>query len=247
MPEHDAAPRGRTPLMFTLEQVEFGDSGAGEGQRTLRGHAAVYNRLSHDLGGFRTKIKPGAFTKVLDAGPDVHLVWDHDTRYVLARTTNKTLELREDPMGLHVWARLADTSYARDLAILMERGDIDQMSFACDIGEDAWTENADGEITREIQAVQNLYDVTVCAQGAFPQTDSSLLASAIEAGRVTRRAPEEAAAAPRGLAGRENATAAPQDGLAGPESAAPDQGGRRIAALQAHARQRALTTKTRRS
>jgi HK97 family phage prohead protease len=64
----------------------------------------------------------------------VHLVIDHDTRYVLARTKNNSLELREDPYGLHMWARMAKTTYAEDLAMLMEGGYVDQMSFACDIG-----------------------------------------------------------------------------------------------------------------
>jgi len=169
---------------FTLEQ--FANSGAEGGGRIFRGHAAVFDRLSHDLGGYRVKIAPGAFTKVLDTNPDVHMVWDHDTRYVMGRTRNNTLELREDPMGLHTWCRLAPVSYVDDLAVLMEGGYIDQMSFACDIGSDTWTET-DDEITRTINEVSALYDVTVCAQGAFPQTDSRLaadLASAIEAGRV---------------------------------------------------------------
>src|SRR5262245_9503928 len=96
---------------------------------TVRGHAAVYDRTSLDLGGFRERIAKGAFTRVLNGNPDVHALWDHDTKLVLARTKNKTLELREDPVGLHFWARVADTSYAKDLRVLMERGDIDQASF----------------------------------------------------------------------------------------------------------------------
>jgi HK97 family phage prohead protease len=122
--------------------------------------------------------------------------WDHDMRYVMGRTHNNSLELREDPMGLHTWCRLAPVSYVDDLAVLMEGGYIDQMSFACDIGADTWTESGE-EITRTIEEVSALYDVTVCAQGAFPQTDSRLaadLASAIEAGRVQGRA--DTAAAP---------------------------------------------------
>jgi HK97 family phage prohead protease len=190
----------RTVFTFPVEQVEFADSGAGDGQMTVRGHAAVYNKKSHDLGGFRTMIAPGAFSKVLDSNPDVHLVWDHDTRYVLARTTNKTLELRDDPMGLHTWARMAGTSYAKDLALLMQRGDVDQMSFACTIGADEWTENDSG-VTRTIFSVDELFDVTICAQGAFPQTDSQIVKAnraafdnAVKLGRVSGRAIQEPAA-----------------------------------------------------
>lgn len=195
---------GRYLLGGDLAIQEFaGESGTGPGVRTMRGHAAVFNRLSHDLGGFKTKIAPGFFTKVLDSNPDVHLVWDHDTRYALSRTRSQKykLELREDPIGLHVWTRLAPTSYADDLAVLMEGGVIDQMSFATDIAEDEWHEDENG-ITRTLIESGGLYDVTICAQGAFPQTDSGLvtdLASAIEAGRVEGRAEDVAQDDPAGV------------------------------------------------
>ncbi len=196
MPE-PATAAGRTIFTAPITDVTFESSGAGEGQMTLRGHAAVFNRLSHDLGGFRTTIDAAAFTTVLNGNPDVHLVIDHDTRFVLARTLNKTLELRVDPLGLHVWARLAPTSYAKDLEILMRRGDVDQMSFGCMIGSDEWLQDENGDITRTILTVDELYDVTVCAQGAFPQTDASLLASMMQAGRVISRATQDPIAPPK--------------------------------------------------
>lgn len=199
MPPNDS----RATFTAVLPDIECALDGAG--QPTVRGHAAVFNRRSHDLGGFRTMIAPGAFDRVLDTNPDVHLLWDHNTRYTLARTKNKSLELRVDPHGLHVWARMANTPTAHELATLMDGGYVDQMSFACDIGEDEWTEDPDGEITRTIYSVSGLYDVTICAQGAFPQTDAQLVASmkdagaelaaAVAAGRVIRRATPDLAAA----------------------------------------------------
>jgi len=48
---------------------------------------------------------------------------------VLGRTKSGTLELSEDATGLAMFARVGPTTYAKDLAISMERGDIDQMSF----------------------------------------------------------------------------------------------------------------------
>jgi HK97 family phage prohead protease len=199
-------------LQFTvpIEGIKFDASGDpdAKGRWTMRGHAAVFNRRSHDLGGFRTVIAPGAFSKILDTSPDVHLLWDHDTRYVLARTKNNSLELREDPYGLHVWARFAKTQTADELATLMEGGFVDQMSFACDIASDEWTEDQNGEITRTLFDFSGLHDVTICAKGAFPQTDSQLvaslssaaldLASAVEAGRVIRREQDPDLVASRG-------------------------------------------------
>lgn len=240
MPQHEAAHPGRQQFTFTLDDVQFAESGdPNDRGYILRGHAAVFDRLSHDLGGYRTKIAKGAFSSVLDQAPDVHLVWDHDTRYTLARTKNGTLDLREDPMGLHVYARVAPTSYAQDLAVLMRRGDVDQMSFACNIGQDTWTEDTNGDITRTIYSVDGLFDVTVCAQGAFPQTDSKLLASAIEAGRIKRPS--------GGVGDALEASGATEVGDA-PEASGPDTveppaaAGREIARLKAHARSRLVIT-----
>jgi HK97 family phage prohead protease len=166
----------REQRVLPLEDVEWRESGSGEGQLTVRGHAAVFDRLSLDLGGFRERIDPGAFTAALDRNPDVHALWDHDTKYVLARTKNKTLELREDPVGLHFWAKVADTSYAKDLRKLMERGDVDQASFAFTVARDEWTVDDQENVTRTILEVGDLYDVTVTAQGAYPQTATSVVA-----------------------------------------------------------------------
>jgi HK97 family phage prohead protease len=203
MPVEQLTDHGRATFTVQLDELEAAKSGSPDdaGAPTVRGHAAVFNRLSHDLGGYRVKIAGTAFDKVLEGNPDVHLVWDHNTRYTLARTKNKTLELRVDPYGLHVWARMANTSTAKELATLMEGGYIDQMSFACDIGASEWSDDEQGNITRTIHEIDALYDVTICAQGAFPQTDAQLvaslkdagadLASAIEAGLVTPKGEEQ--------------------------------------------------------
>lgn len=145
---------------------------------TLRGHAAVFDRLSEDLGGFRERIKRGAFRKALDENQDVVALWDHDTRLVLARTTNNTLELNEDVRGLRVYAQVADTSYARDLGVLLRRGDISQMSFGFQVGEDNWivkrNDSGDAEeVIREIVSVRRIFDVSPVAIPAYPQTDAA--------------------------------------------------------------------------
>lgn len=145
---------------------------------TLRGHAAVFDRLSEDLGGFRERIKRGAFRKSLDEHQDVRALWDHNTQLVLARTKNNTLELTEDVKGLRVYAQVADTSYARDLGVLLKRGDIDQMSFGFQVGEDNWIvkRNDDGEtedVVREIVSVRRIFDVSPVAIPAYPQTDAA--------------------------------------------------------------------------
>lgn len=185
--DHERGAFHFTAPLIDLKMDRAGDPDA-KGRWTMRGHAAVFNRLSHDLGGFRAKIHSGFFTKVLDGNPDVHLNREHDMRMLLARTRNGSLELREDPYGLHTWARFAATALADETATLMDGGYLDQMSFACDIDSAEWVEDTDGNITWNLKECAGLYDVTVCAQGAFPQTDSSLVASLSDAQAMFERA-----------------------------------------------------------
>lgn len=146
----------------------------------FKGHAAVFDRLSEDLGGFKERIQRGAFRKVLDANPDVRFLINHDSMSAaglpLARTKNSTLELREDPKGLRVYAELAPTTLAQDLRILVKRADIDQMSFGFSMregGKDVWSEE-DGELVRTIVSFGALFDVSPVVFPAYPQTDAAM-------------------------------------------------------------------------
>jgi HK97 family phage prohead protease len=166
----------RERRVVPLQVAEVRDSGDPESAFIVKGHGSVFNRKSLDLGGFQERIDPGAFTDVLDTNPDVHLLWDHDTRFALARTMSKRylLELREDPKGLFYYARVAPTSFAADLRVLMEGGVIDQASFAFSNVEDTWEESG-GIVTRTIHRIGALYDVTITAAGAYPQADSAVV------------------------------------------------------------------------
>jgi HK97 family phage prohead protease len=187
---------GRELRTFEFRVEDVSESGAGEGQYTVRGHAAVIDKFSLDLGGFREMIAPGAFDRVLSEDPHVLHTWDHDTRYVFSSTRNKTLELRMDPQGLHFWSRVAPTSYAKDLRVLLERGDVSQASFAFTVKGDEWNiTERDGKevIERTITEVGELFDVTTTAMGAYPATDSQLAQRALSYAQATGRlpAPEE--------------------------------------------------------
>lgn len=195
----------RHALTFPLDQVEWRDSGDPnrKHETTLRGHAAVFNRLSEDLGGFRELLEPGAFRAALRKQPDAKLLFNHDPNYVLARTASGSLELREDTEGLHVFARVdRRISWVEDLRTSMERGDIDQMSFAFTAPEDGikW-DNVDGDLIRIIRqdGISDLFDVSVVVYPAYPQTSvnmRSLLDHAIEQGRVPGIEPPGEAGSP---------------------------------------------------
>ena len=85
-------------------------------QGKLIGYAAVFNRPSHDLGGFREVILPGAFKRTLATSEAVRALYNHNADQVLGRVGAGTLRLSEDETGLRFELDLPPTSYANDLA-----------------------------------------------------------------------------------------------------------------------------------
>lgn len=137
---------------------------------TVTGHAAVFDSVSQDMGFFE-KVARGAFRKALKRGDDVRFLINHEG-LPLARTTNGTLTLAEDPVGLNVVADLADITASRELVTLIERGDVTQMSFMFTIAKEEWTLGADGEpdiVT--ITEIGNMYDVSAVTFPAYAETD----------------------------------------------------------------------------
>lgn len=138
----------------------------------LRGHAAVFNQLSDDLGGFREQIKPGAFAEAI-RGDDVRALFNHDANFILGRNVSKTLRLAEDERGLSIEIDMPDSQTIRDLvAGPVERGDVTQMSFAFSVrpGGQDWTRDDKAGYVRTLMNVR-LYDVSPVVFPAYPQTD----------------------------------------------------------------------------
>lgn len=136
---------------------------------TIVGYAAVFNRRSVDLFGFYEEVAPGAFADTLAAGDDVRALWNHDPNIVLGRTKSGTLALREDDTGLWCEIQPPDTQQARDAVALIERGDVDQMSFSFRVLEDKWRIDADESYVRRLVTVK-LYDVAPATFPAYPDT-----------------------------------------------------------------------------
>lgn len=144
---------------------------AAEGEparRQITGHAAVFNQLSEDLGGFREKIAPGAFSKSI--GGDVRALWNHNSDLVIGRSVSKTLTLRETPAGLETVITPPDTETARHWLALIERGDVSQMSFGFRTVADKWERDRENNVTRTLIEVE-LFDVSPVTFPAYPQTD----------------------------------------------------------------------------
>lgn len=138
----------------------------------ILGHAAVFNRLSENLGGFREQIEAGAFSDVLN--DDVRALFNHDHNLILGRTRSGTLRLSEDSEGLAYELDPPDTQLGRDLVVSLKRGDVNQSSFAFSVDEDNWEEDDDGVVIRTIIKVKRLYDVSPVTFPAYPDATVGL-------------------------------------------------------------------------
>lgn len=157
---------------FDLEVRADGENGA----ERIHGHAAVFNTLSEDLGGFREKIAPGAFSKTIQEA-DVRALFNHDPNFVLGRNKAGTLDLSEDETGLKTVIDLPDTTFARDLKESVKRGDINQMSFGFRVvGENGELWEQDAETNMQIRTLLEveLFDVSLVTYPAYPDTDAGV-------------------------------------------------------------------------
>lgn len=190
-PNPRAALGGREVRQFTVQPVELRkadddpDKGLG-----LVGYASVTGSpytVRDWLGEYEEVIRPGAFTKTLAEKDDVRLLLNHEG-LPLARTKSGTLKLSEvasgddDPQGrgqTGLWAEAdldARSSLVNDVRLAMERGDLDEMSFAFQVIRQEWSPDY---TQRDILEVR-LFDVSVVTYPANPATSVGLRASVVD-------------------------------------------------------------------
>lgn len=162
---------------------------AAEGKpASVFGYAAVYNSPSNPLraqrGEFVEVIEPGFFDDVLN--DDVRALLNHDENFVLARSNagKGTLRIFSDEIGLgYEFSPDLRQSYANDLNISLERGDIDASSFAFSIreGGDKW-EQRDGKLVRTLRkgGCAQLHDVSPVVYPAYPDTEVATRSASLD-------------------------------------------------------------------
>lgn len=147
-----------------------------EGKKTLRGYALKFGQR-YDMGWFEEEIAKGAL-KDTDM-TDVRALFNHNPSFVLGRTTAGTLRMKLDDIGLVYEVDMPDTQAARDLMVSIERGDINQSSWAFELDyndeeSEMWQRGAgDSKTTRTIKKVKRMYDVSPVTYPANPDTTAA--------------------------------------------------------------------------
>lgn len=141
---------------------------------TIGGYAAVFSRLSANLGGFVEQVAPSAFNKSRgDDWPGVVARYDHENAFLLGTTAARTLRVSIDDTGL---LYEVDPPRARaDIVELVQRGDVRKSSFAFRVpsGGDDWGFTDQGFPLRTLESVQ-LVDVAPVVSPAYADTSAAL-------------------------------------------------------------------------
>lgn len=135
------------------------------GKPRIDGRAILFDSWSVDLGGFRERMLPGSVT--LDG--DLLALFDHATDKVLGRTSAGTMEVRQDQTGVAFTAYPPETTWANDLRVSMERGDIKGCSYRMMVEEDKWYVDMNQQVCRDIIKA-SVSELTVTSMPAYPET-----------------------------------------------------------------------------
>ena len=161
---------------FSIEHRKDEDGG----KMIIEGYAAVYDDetlIGDEEWGFYESIERGAFDGA--NMKDVPLKYNHsDAVPILARTRNKSLELKTDDKGLFIHAELLDTQDNIDMYKRIKAGLIDKMSFAFTVRKEGETWEKGKTPKRSIKKFDRIFDVSVVDVPAYEGT--SIYARSLE-------------------------------------------------------------------
>lgn len=143
------------------QQDDQGQAQDKQQSNKIEGYALMFNQPSKDLGGFVEVIDPKALDGV-DLS-NVIMLDQHDYSKPLASVKAGTLQLDVDDKGLHFTATIdPNVSYANDTLNNVKNGNINSMSFRFDTddGSDSWTRDDNGQITRTVNQIKDLLEVS---------------------------------------------------------------------------------------
>ena len=152
------------------------------GREAIRGLAIPYNRLSLDLGGFRERILPGSFDKVLSrqrGRSEILSYYNHNADMLLGRESAGTLEIIADDRGVSYVVEPPDTSAGRDVLALVRSRNLRGSSFAFTVSQktgERFTTDESGKAIREIVEASGLYELGPVNVPAYGSATSAVVA-----------------------------------------------------------------------
>lgn len=153
--------------------------------RTITGYAILFNTPSAPLWSdedseAREVIAPDAITKELLDNSDIKFTMYHDRQLILGRSNkgSGTLKYFVDEKGVRFELELPDSPNGNEALELVRRGDISGCSFAFStrywdsdfVERSTHVINGTNQITYTVKAITRVYDFTLAADPAYPDT-----------------------------------------------------------------------------
>ena len=136
---------------------------------TIEGRAIPFNIASPNREGFRETIAPEAVEGVFEKS-DVFLLYNHDkSKGFLARNKmgkgSLKIDVRED--GVYFSFVPGEDNLSMYVKDRIQRGDLDEMSWAFTVEQDTWVKGADGVYDRTINKFDHIYDLSIVDQSYY--------------------------------------------------------------------------------
>jgi hypothetical protein len=177
----------RSLLVEDAPEVELVVETRSNGREAIRGVAIPYNRLSVDLGGFRERILPGAFDKILSrqrGRQEIVSYFNHDSNWLLGREAAGTLEITSDERGVSYIVEPPDTQAGRDVLALVRSRNLRGSSFAFTVaqrGGERFTTDETGKAIREVVEASGLFEMGPVVTPAYSSTSIAVAMRSYEA------------------------------------------------------------------
>lgn len=144
---------------------------ADDGKRYIDAYFVRFDDKYALWDGVFETISPKAFDETLNR--DILCLWNHDSNYPLGRTSNGTLALKVDNVGLFGTVEInGGDSFAVDAYERIKRGDVKQCSFGFYILDERMIKHDDGRTEFRIEKVE-LYEVSPVTFPAYKETSVS--------------------------------------------------------------------------
>lgn len=150
------------------------------------GYAVVFNSPSSQDLGFIEIIHRGAITQETINKSDVLAKFNHEQVLARCKYGKGSLQLEVDERGLFYSFEIANTQVGNELRTHLQRGDLNQSSFAFSIDKnnpkaEKWTKRADGLMQRDIYLIDRLYDISPVWFPCYEETTASLRYNEVKA------------------------------------------------------------------
>lgn len=142
-----------------------------DSKMVLEGYALKFEKETELWKGFKEVIRKGALDNT-DMSR-VFLLFNHNDDVILAGTSNNSLELQVDDIGLKFRAELVDTQTSKEVYTLAKQGLLTKCSFSFRTAKNGYKYSRidDSNELGEIVDIETLYDVAVVTYPAYDDTE----------------------------------------------------------------------------